>query len=163
MSKNIDPDYMTEDDLAYVRDRPTLQQEFILQGYGDVLAQDADGNYTYAGLVDKDGEYINGSGPNKDDSEGEVDDGGDTNVQSSMPENEQWTDEMDKEALQAVIDARNENREPDGDFYINVNGTGSNGAVKKSDLSDALREDDTRVAEYRAEHPEEFADANPDE
>lgn len=37
MSREIDPENLTEDDLEYINQRPMLRQEFIMQGYGDPL------------------------------------------------------------------------------------------------------------------------------
>jgi hypothetical protein len=45
MSREIDPENMTADDVEYVRQRPFLRREFIMQGLGDPLDPD------YPGLV----------------------------------------------------------------------------------------------------------------
>ena len=72
MSKAIDPHYMSEDDVEYVRQRPNLRREFILQGFGDPLEED------YPGLIsnqDVDEEEPDGSG---DDSNPDNPDGSDS-------------------------------------------------------------------------------------
>lgn len=149
MSKDIDPNYISPDDLLYIRDRENLRQEFILQGYGDPLDE------KYPGLVDDDGNYLNGSGPDSSspEPEGDLASEGDTNVQAHLPEDQQWSDENKSDELKAVIEARNAGR--DEADQIVPQGTGQDGNVKKDDLFAALREDDEKIAAWLAEHPDE--------
>jgi hypothetical protein len=49
MSRSIDPNALTPLDVEYIRVRPNLRREFLLQGLGDPLEPD------YPGLVDEDG------------------------------------------------------------------------------------------------------------
>lgn len=157
MSKNIDPMHVSVEDLPYIQDRPFLRREFVLQGYGDPLEQDEDGDYTYTHLYDKNDNRVNeGSDDEPDGADPTLEGEGDSpNIQETLPEDQQWEDQMKKAELEDVIDARNEDRDPDGEWYINIVGSGSSGDVVKDDLLNALRNDDLRIAEFRAANPEE--------
>jgi hypothetical protein len=57
MSREIDPDNLSADDVEYVRVRPMLRQEFIMQGYGDPLDPEYPGlNFDAEGDEDEDEE-----------------------------------------------------------------------------------------------------------
>lgn len=43
MSREIDPHNMGPEDVEYVRQRPSLRQEFVMQGLGDPLSKDYPG------------------------------------------------------------------------------------------------------------------------
>lgn len=111
MSRDIDPENMTQDDVEYVRQRPTLRREFMLQGYGDPLAED------YAGLVESDGD--------EDEEENEDPEGSEENGDEDEPYSE-WdyadlkaevarreleTDDQKKETLVAALEEDDEDNE----------------------------------------------------
>ena len=160
MSKAIDPHYMSEDDVEYVRQRPNLRREFILQGFGDPLEED------YPGLIsnqDVDEEEPDGSGDDSnpdnpdgsdsgsepegssgsdgDDGDGEEDEDEDEEP-ITLDESEQWEPEMKNAELATVISRRNEGRDPESDWFIQPEGD------KKGQMIAALEADDQRIAEY---------------
>lgn len=148
MSKAIDPHYMSEDDVEYVRQRPNLRREFILQGLGDPLDED------YPGLIsnqDVDEEESDGSGDdsnpdnpdNPDGDDGEEDEDEDEDKEPiTLDESEQWEPEMKNAELATVISRRNEGRDPESDWFIQPEGD------KKGQMIAALEADDQRIAEY---------------
>jgi hypothetical protein len=109
---------LSDDEKAYIAQRPQLRQEIILQGYDDPLEgyeYDPFGPVAGSATVSED------EGPSEDGDE-------DPKV---------WNKSMPKAELRAVIEARNEGRDPEGDDYIVVEDD-----AKKDDLIAALSEDD---------------------
>lgn len=174
MSREIDPENMTQDDVEYVRQRPSLRREFLMQGFGDPLDPD------YEGLAEKPEEDESEEGKARREAEeaakereeaetrerearqAEADaaaaaaaEGGagpddsnkdpDSPVEpDELPESKQWTKSMDKADLEKVVQARNEDYEDDE--QIVVEGTGKDGKVTKADLVSALEQDDRELA-----------------
>jgi hypothetical protein len=118
---------LSDDEKAYIAQRPQLRQEIILQGYDDPLE-----GYEYDPFGQKaamsDGRPVAGSATVSED-EGPSEDGDE--------DPKVWNKSMPKAELRAVIEARNEGRDPEGDDYIVVEDD-----AKKDDLIAALSEDD---------------------
>lgn len=89
MSKEIDPNDLSKDDVEYIRQRPNLRREFVLQGFGDPLESD------YPGL---------NFSPDQEEEETE-----DEGEDDSSEDYEDWT----KDRLKSEIDRRNADREDD--------------------------------------------------
>lgn len=152
MSREIDPNNMTADDVIYVQQRPTLRREFIMQGFGDPL------DPNYPGLVEKpEQSETDAAREEREAAEKEAEtaeakarqaqeeelaaqraaaDGPDEDEDED--DGKSWNESMTKAELKAVIAARNadydedEQIEPDGD--------------NKSDLIAALEQDDEELA-----------------
>lgn len=121
MSKQVDPDNLSEDDVEYIRQRPTLRREFMLQGLGDPLSDDYPGlNFTPSTSPEDEDE------DDEDDEDEDEDEGGD----SEDPDYESWN----KDRLKAEIESRNQDRDDDDKI---APASGKNAA-----LAFALREDD---------------------
>lgn len=72
MSRQLDPENLTEDDVEYVRVRPLLRQDFIRQGYGDPLDPEYPGLVSSDSEDDEDEETSNYSSMDKAELEAEV-------------------------------------------------------------------------------------------
>lgn len=139
MARQIDPFAMTEADVAYVRVRPMLRREFIMQGLGDPL----DPDYEYLVLGDEepdeeeDESSSNPEGETPEEPDEETGDDDETEDDESEEESEESVDydEMSKKDLEALINKRNEGRD-EGDL---IKPEGRN----KTALAHALREDDS--------------------
>lgn len=99
MSRNIDPNALTPTDVEYIRVRPNLRREFLLQGLGDPLEPD------YPGLVDEDGNPIEPSeapSPASDDSEsdGDTGDDGDDGDDGDAEDYDSWKNKELKAELE---------------------------------------------------------------
>lgn len=171
MSKDIDPYRISPDDVLYIQHRPMLRQEFRLQGLGDPLAEDYpylvddEGNFindaSEAPSPASDTGYDEDGFPTNSDKEKpenwndfsdeekrayvygkDEEDDGDKPEPITLSEDMQWSEENKNKELKAVIDARNADRDPEGDWFIKPEGT------TKEDLQKALAADDKRVAEF---------------
>jgi hypothetical protein len=155
MSREIDPYRITPDDLEYLKQRPLLQQEMELQGFGNPLKTEllwseeagkkvptlvANPDYPYH--VDADG---NPTSENPEDPEEPDDEPWDL---GDLPEDQQWSEDDDKAKLESVVAARNAERDPEGDNVISPEGTGKDGNVKKDDIIKALTEDDEFLLDF---------------
>lgn len=149
MSKAIDPHYLSEDDIVYIQQRPQLRREFILQGLGDPLDEDypgrisnqTDGEQPPSGDGDDNDPDNDPDNPDAGDGDDEEDEGED-NEPIELSEDEQWDKDTSKSGLERVIEARNEGRNEESEWFIRP--TGSN----KPDLVAALEADDQRITEY---------------
>lgn len=141
MSKEIDPSYLSEDDIVYISQRPSLRREFILQGLGDPLDEN------YPGRISNQTEESepDTEEPDTEEPETEEDEESETGEDEepiTLREEEQWDKDTSKSGLERVIEARNEGRDPDSDWFIQPEGS------NKPDLVAALSADDQRITEY---------------
>lgn len=150
MSRQIDPYRLDPDDLEYLKQRPLLVQEFVMQGFeSPLIVEMVEGpngkqisslvvNPAYPHLVDEEGNKI--SPDESEDEPDEPEDGGDNEptpwALTDLPEAQQWSEDDNKAELEKVVGQRNSFRE-DPDTHIVVGGTG-----KKADIVDALSKDD---------------------
>lgn len=125
MSRQLDPSALDEQDVAYIRDRPFIQREFIMQGFGDPLSRDYDG-LTF--------EY-----PEEDEADASDDTGDATEDTTEDPGYEDWKNKR----LEQEISDRNADREDDDKIVPE----GDN----KAAMALALREDDKVQAEKSEE------------
>lgn len=128
MSREIDPHYITPEDVEYLKQRDLLVKEFDLQGYGDPLSED----YPY--LVDKRGRWINGE-PDFDE-----DDDDDTEASSPASESEEESDEDEDEEPQDDYDSWKKAELNDEIAKRGLEFTGSTNAERAA----LLREDDAK-------------------
>ena len=120
MSRQLDPEALDKDDVAYIKDRPFIRREFEMQGYGDPLSPD------YPGLTfDPSDSDSPAPSPADDD-----DDEDDEDEEQDDPGYEDWN----KDRLKAEIDQRNQGRNEDSQIVPE--------STKNAALAYALREDD---------------------
>lgn len=137
MSREIDPMDLSERDIAYIKQRPMLRREFILQGYGDPLSEDYDPEKSLEEFNKANEEAAsqrNSEAPSPA-SEPTVVNGSETVSEDPGPGEAQsleWDEKMKKDELQKIADARG----------LEVEGSGEDGKVLKQDLIDALSEAD---------------------
>lgn len=134
MSRQIDPENLSNDDKVYILHRPSLRREFILQGYGDPL-EGFDPKAPEEPEEDDLSESVSGS------VEGSTQQPSDTVEEEDDEEDDpakQWNTDMTNAELQAVIDARNADYEDDE----KITPEGKN----KADLIAALETDDRELA-----------------
>lgn len=135
MSRDINPEALTKDDLLYIEARPNLRQEFILQGLGDPLEQDEEGNYVFDGYLGDDAEAPSPASE-------------DVDISQVLTAEMIWVDNNTKAELESVIAARNAERDDPADKIVPE-------GDKKADLVSALQKDDQAIADWLREHPDE--------
>lgn len=135
MSRYIDPENLSNEDLLYIAHRPKLRQEFILQGHDDPLA-------------DFDFSVLN---PNEEETYGVIAEDPSPEGESTDPGTEaDWRESMTKAELLAVINARNVEYADDGADLIEIEGVEDLTSldvedVKKDVLVAALKADDEEL------------------
>lgn len=165
MSRQVDPNNLTADDVEYIRQRPGLRQEIIAQGFGDPLSENYEGledakfrdpaDIADVGALREQVVSLQGELQERDEEIGrltnrvsELEDaanqqqekpsGDDNEEPVGLPESKQWDSGMTKSELRAVIDARNSDYEDDEKIEPSED--------KKDALVAALTQDDKELA-----------------
>lgn len=121
MSRQLDPEALDEQDVAYIKDRPMIRREFVMQGFGDPLDPE------YPGLT-----FSSSPSPEDEQDDTEDDGDGDDAEKKEDPGYEDWK----KKDLLAEIDRRNQGRDEDSENYLSPE------SEKNAALAHVLREDD---------------------
>jgi hypothetical protein len=153
MSKYVDPENLSPEDVEYIKQRPPLRQEFILNGFGDPLDPEYPGlNFDPSELDDSDDSddseatspASDGDTENPDDADTEDDEDEEDEAPDpiELSDEQKWDQSMSKSNLEQVVEARNSDRDPESDWYITPSGS------NKGDLVSALQADDSRIEQF---------------
>jgi hypothetical protein len=111
MSKYIDPEHMSPEDVIYVRQRPTLLREFDLQGLGDPTKEGFEGHdFNWSTYFDENGnlreEALDEDNEDPDEPSGYDVDGFPDGFSKPKPDN--WSDMSDEEKREFVYGSATE-------------------------------------------------------
>lgn len=150
MSKYIDPENMSPEDVVYVQQRATLRREFELQGLGDPTVKGYEGHdFDWDSHFDENGKFRDEpiepepepnepNEPNEPADDGEADEA-DEDGEEELPVEKQWSPDMTKAQLDAVIEARNADYDDDEKI-------GKPEKDNKQSRIDLLEQDDAELA-----------------